>query len=80
MMLGVWSYSEGISHQGIKVYNTTGSYGDSCFACLVYKDKYTPCLYVLLVRQGVHMGINRGLRDQHVQMLHLTTSQPPALH
>lgn len=26
------------------------------------------------------MGFTRGLRDKHVQMLHLTTSQPPALY
>lgn len=25
-------------------------------------------------------GTNKGLGDKHVQMLHLTTSQPPALH
>lgn len=39
-------------------------------------------MFVLVVHQEGReyiMGLNRGLRDKHVQMLRRTTSQPPAL-
>lgn len=67
-----WCWRKGISVNELQVYNNTRSYGDSCFACLVYKDKLTPCF--------LYQEKDRGLRDKHVQMLHLTNSQPPNLH
>lgn len=40
-------------------------YGDSCVACLVYKDKYLSCVFVqVLQHRDYIMGIYQGTERQ----------------